>query len=157
MAISPFADYPYLCPQIMKNKTIKTPPVMAELCELSCCPSVLASESKLSRRSEEHPGDVPSLRHHSGKNTIPLRFIEKQSLRLSDRDSFRSIPTTLQEDLFFSPEGVVFPSDDVCVSQKRVTMSRLGRKLAFKHKAMTSARQLVELRHQQRCFYCFCQ
>ena len=157
MTIPSFAEISYLCPQIMKNKTIKTPLMMAELFELSCCPSALASESELSRRPEEHHGDVPSLRHHSGENTIPLRFIEKQSLRINDMDSFRSIPTTLREDLFFSPKGVVFSSDDVCVSQKRVKMSWLGRKLAFKHKAMTSARQLVELRHQQRCFYCFCQ
>ena len=40
---------------------------MAELYELSCCPSGLASESKLSRRPKEHHGFVPNLSHHSGK------------------------------------------------------------------------------------------
>ena len=50
---------------------------MAELYELSCCPSGLASESKLSRRPKEHHGFVPNLSHHSGKN-IKNRPLVKQ-------------------------------------------------------------------------------
>jgi len=52
--------------------------MMAETCGLSCWPSSLAPESKLSHNLEFHPGLVPRLSHHRGKNTAlraekPLR------------------------------------------------------------------------------------
>ena len=41
----------------------------AETCGLSCWPSSLAPESKLSHNLEFHPDLVPRLSHHRGKNT----------------------------------------------------------------------------------------
>ena len=53
--------------------------MMAETFGLSCWPSTLALESKLSHNLESHPGLVPRLSHHRGKNTAlraekPLRI-----------------------------------------------------------------------------------
>ena len=56
----------------MGTKTIKTPLTTAETCGLSCWPSSLAPESKLSHNLEFHPDLVPRLSHHRGKN-IALR------------------------------------------------------------------------------------
>ena len=42
---------------------------MAETFGLSCWPSTLALESKLSHNLESHPGLVPRLSHHRGKNS----------------------------------------------------------------------------------------
>ena len=53
----------------METKTIKTPLTTAETCGLSCWPSSLAPESKLSHNLEFHPDLVPRLSHHRGKNT----------------------------------------------------------------------------------------
>ena len=52
---------------------------MAEAFGLSCCPSALVPESKLSHRSEEHHGFILKLSHPIGKNH---RFAKKP--RLSD-------------------------------------------------------------------------
>ncbi|MBR4739039.1 MAG: hypothetical protein IK058_03445 [Bacteroidales bacterium] len=45
--------------------------MMAEACGLSVWPSSFALESKLSRNLESHPGLVPRLSHHGGKNHRP--------------------------------------------------------------------------------------
>ena len=38
------------------------------------------------------------------------------------------------------------------VASQRVMMAWLGQELALKHKGMTAAQELEELRHQQRCY-----
>ena len=53
----------------MGTKTRNTPLTTAETCGLSCWPSSLAPESKLSHNLEFHPDLVPRLSHHRGKNT----------------------------------------------------------------------------------------
>jgi len=58
----------------LKEKNIQNPAAMAELYELSCCPSSHAPESKLSRRLEVHHGLVPKLSHCGGKNIKKFSF-----------------------------------------------------------------------------------
>ena len=53
--------------------------------------------------------------------------------------------------------GTVFlPRMMSCVAKQCVVMSWLVRELAHRHKAMTAAQKLEELRHRQRGFYGFC-
>ena len=51
---------------------------------------------------------------------------------------------------------IVFPLMMFLVAKQRVMMSGLVRELAHRNRAMTSARKLKELKHQQRGFYGFC-
>jgi hypothetical protein len=60
-----------------ETKTGKTPLVMAELFELSFCTSGLAPKSKLLRSPKVQYGFILKRSHHSGKNTVSLRFTEK--------------------------------------------------------------------------------
>ena len=50
---------------------------MAELFELSFCTSGLAPKSKLLRSPKVQYGFILKRSHHSGKNTVSLRFTEK--------------------------------------------------------------------------------
>ena len=120
----------------MKTKTIKTPLMMAEAYSLSVCPSSLALESKLSRNLESHTVLVPRLSHYEWKN------LKNNLFRMNV--------------LYIENVFIVFPLMMFLVAKQRVMMSGLVRELAHRHRAMTSARKLKELKHQQRGFHGFC-
>ena len=109
---------------------------MAEAYSLSVCPSSLALESKLSRNLESHTVLVPRLSHYEWKN------LKNNLFRMNV--------------LYIENVFIVFPLMMFLVAKQRVMMSGLVRELAHRNRAMTSARKLKELKHQQRGFYGFC-
>jgi hypothetical protein len=144
---------------MMKTKTIKTPLIMAVAFGPTSCSSGHVPKSELLPSPEAQYGFVPKNSHHGGKN--PALRAEKPyltRLRLSksitmftsvmpngsrlERSSMRS---------FFS-EAVFLPLKMSYVAKQCVVMSWLVRELAHRHKAMTAAQKLGELRHRQRGF-----
>ena len=107
----------------MKTKTIKTPLMMSVALGPTSCPSAHALKSKFLRMSEAQYDLVSRFSHHRGKT-------EKTEV-LS---------------LFFSEakRNVVFPRMLSIVAKQRVMRAGLVQELALKHKALTSARKLVE-------------
>ena len=100
----------------------------------SFCSSGLVPKSKLLHMPEVQYGFVPKHSHHGGKN-IALRA-EKPSLAMRS---------------FFSEAGFL-PLKMSYVAEQHGVMSWLVRELAHRHKAMTAAQKLRELRHRKRGF-----
>ena len=89
--------------------------MMAEVFDLTCCPSAFALESTLSRQAKDHHGLVPKLSLHGGKNLVSLRSTEK---------------------------GAVFLLMALAVLRYATGMSLgLARKLAFRRRGMRSHRR----------------
>ena len=98
------------------------------------CSSGLVPKSKLLHNPEVQYGFVPKHSLHGGKN-IALRA-EKPYLTMRS---------------FFS-EAVFLPLKMSYVAEQYGVMSWLVRELAPRHKAMTAAQKLGELRHRKRDF-----
>ena len=119
------------------------------------CYSVLVLKSKLLHNPEVQSGFVPKRSHHSGKN-IALRA-EKPFFAL------RSFFSGAQRSGVFASEDVlrcVAMCGDVvaCAGASCVPIGgKRQSRAAHRHKAMTAAQKLDELRHQQRGFSCFCE
>ena len=132
----------------MKTKTTKTPLMMSEAYGPTCCSFGLVPESKLSHHPKDQYGFVPKLSHHGGKY-IALRAKKNWIAEISNR------VTAIAKGLGFSverSETMFLPRMMSYVAQQQVMMAGLVQELALKHKAMTSTRKLVELKHQHRCF-----
>ena len=102
------------------------------------CSSGHVPKSELLLSPEAQYGFVPKNSHHGGKN--PALRAEKPIIAMRS---------------FFS-EAVFLPLKMSYVAKQCVVMSWLVRELAHRHKAMTAAQKLGELRHQKRGFLVFC-
>jgi hypothetical protein len=118
----------------MMTKTIKTPLMKAVAFGPTSCSSGLVPKSKLLHRPETQYGFVPKHSLHGGKN-IALRA-EKPYLSIHS---------------FFSV-AVFLPLKMSYIAEQYGVMSWLVRELAHRHKAMTAAQKLGELRHRKRGF-----
>ena len=117
----------------METKTIKKPLMMAVAFGPTSCPSGLVPKNKLLHSPETQYGFVPKLSLHGGKN-LALRA-EKPIIAMSDFLVERS-------------ETVFLPLKMSYVVKQCVVMSWVVRELAHRHKAMTAAQKLGELRQR---------
>ena len=117
---------------------------MAELFELSFCTSGLAPKSKLLRSPKVQYGFILKRSHHSGKNTVSLRFTEKAAhcnqninivlvnfIKVFDRITHRTlfIETSYMDGLLsigrvFQREARCFCRCDGWVSDRRLKLVR---------------------------------
>ena len=101
------------------------------------CSSGLVPKSKLLHSPEAHDGFVPKHSRHGGKN--PALRAQK--------------PISAMRSFLVERSGTGFlPLKMSYVAKQCVVMSWLVRELAHRHKAMTAAQKLGELRHRQRGF-----
>ena len=116
--------------------------------------SAFVAESTLSHNVEAHHGLVPKLGHHGGKNHRLFKPKNMISLQAGNQGILYSRGRTY---LVFEPEGRWFlPLMMFSVAKQRVMMAGRVRECALRHKALTAARKLEELKHQQRSFEGFC-
>ena len=120
---------------------------MATAYGLTCCPSSLALESKLSRNLEAQYGLVPKPSHHGGKNHRPAGLKTKS---VYSQNTVRSGFSVERSDTGFLPLMMF------CVAKQQALMTGQVLRACSQAQSHGSSAMLEEQKHQQRGFEGFC-
>lgn len=128
--------------------------MLAEAFSLTSWVFGIVPESTLSHKPQVQSGFVPKHSQQGGKNHRLFKPKNMISLQAGNQGILYSRGRTY---LVFEPEGRWFlPLMMFSVAKQRVMMAGRVRECALRHKALTAARKLEELKHQQRSFEGFC-